>query len=205
MIRIILEGLMLGLSAGIYCVGACLVFFMPYLLVEGKQKIFENLRKILSFMLGRLIAYIAFALIIGFLGSSYQNIFTVRFSYICLIVASLLMLFYSLAHNFRDSRFCVPFINRFSLMRIPFFLGLFTGLNPCPPFLVGATRLWTLNSILGGVILFIAFFIGTSVYMIPLIFISYFNKSERIKQIGLMVALLSSLWFLFVGISGLIH
>ncbi len=196
---------MLGLSAGIYCVGACLVFFMPYLLVEGKQKVLENLRKVLSFMLGRLIAYIVFALIIGFIGLSYQNIFTVRFSHICLIAASLSMLIYSLTHSFKDSRFCALFINRFSMIRIPFTLGLFTGLNPCPPFLVGATRLWTLNNILGGVVLFIAFFLGTSVYMIPLIFISYLNKSERIKHIGLMVASLSSLWFLFVGILGLIR
>jgi len=205
MIRIILEGLLLGLSAGIYCLGACLVFFMPYLLVEGKQRIFENLSKVLSFMLGRLIAYIAFALIIGFVGSSYYSIFTARFSHICLIVAASFMLIYSFTHNFRDSGFCAPFINRFSLMRIPFFLGLFTGLNPCPPFLVGVVRLWTLNNIFGGVVLFIAFFLGTSIYMIPLAFVSYFNKSERIRQIGLMLALLSSLWFLFVGITGLMH
>ncbi len=205
MTRIIFEGMMLGLSAGIYCVGICFVFFIPYLLVEGKLKVFENLRKISSFMLGRFIAYIAFALIMGFIGSSYQNIFTARLSYICLIAASSLMLIYSIGHNFRDSGFCAPLVNRFSLMRIPFFLGLFTGLNPCPPFLVGAARLWTLNDILGGVVLFIAFFLGTSVYMIPLAFVSYLNKSERIKQIGLMVALLSSLWFLFVGIAGLMR
>ncbi len=196
---------MLGLSAGIYCVGSCLVFFMPYLLVEGKQKAFENLRKVLSFMLGRFIAYIVFALIIGFIGSSYQGFFTSRFSNICLIVAASLMLIYSLSHSFRDSGFCAPFIKHFSLMRIPFFLGLFTGLNPCPPFLVGIARLLTLNNIFGGVVLFIAFFLGTSVYMFPLAFVSYFNRSERIKQIGLMVALLSSLWFLFVGIIGLMH
>ncbi len=205
MIRIILEGLMLGLSSGIYCVGSCLVFFMPYLLVEGKQKVFENLGKILSFMTGRLIAYIAFALITGFIGSSYQSLFTNRFSNICLIAAASLMLIYSLSHSFRGSGFCAPFIRRFSLMRIPFFLGLFTGLNPCPPFLVGVARLLTLNNILGGVVLFIAFFLGTSAYMIPLVFVSYLNKNERIKQIGIMVALLSSIWFLFVGIAGLMR
>jgi len=205
MIRIILEGLTLGLSAGIYCIGACLVFFVPYLLVEGKKNISDSLRKIFSFMLGRLTAYIIFALIAGFIGSLYQNIFTIRLSHICLIVASLLMLGYSLAHNFKDSAFCGGLVRRFSLIRIPFFLGLFTGLNPCPPFLVGVVRLWTLNNILGGVVLFMAFFLGTSVYMIPLLFIPYLNRSERIKRIGLMVTLLSSLWFLFVGISGLIR
>ncbi len=196
---------MLGLSAGIYCVGSCLAFFMPYLLVEGRQKVLENLGKIISFMSGRLIGYIAFALIVGFIGSSHQSIFTNRFANICLVVAASLMLIYSLSHSFRDTAFCAALTKRFSLTRVPFFLGLFTGLNPCPPFLVGVARLLTINNILGGVVLFIAFFLGTSVYIFPLAFISYFNKSERIRQIGLMVALLSSIWFLFVGISGLMR
>lgn len=194
---------MLGLSAGVYCLGTCFVFFMPYLLVEGRQRIFENLNKILLFMLGRLIAYISFALIMGFIGVSHRDIFTAKFSYFSLIIASSLMLIYALTHNFANSGFCKLLIDRFRLMRIPFFLGLFSGLNPCLPFLVGMTRLWTINSIFGGMILFVAFFLGTSVYMIPLVFISYLNRRERIKQIGVMVAILSSVWFLFVGISGL--
>ncbi len=205
MIRIIFEGLILGLSSGGYCVGACLVFFMPYLLVEGKQRLFENLMKIFLFMSGRLIAYISFALIMGFIGITHRDILTVKFSNWCLIIASLLMLIYTLTHNFSDSKFCRPFIQRFSLLRIPFFLGFFSGLNPCPPFLVGLTRILTLHSVFEGVILFAAFFLGTSVYMIPLIFVSYLNRMERVKQIGLIVALLSSLWFLFVGIAGIIR
>ncbi len=204
MIRIMIEGFALGLSAGIYCLGACLVFFVPYLFVEAKEKVFENAKRVSSFMAGRLIAYIAFALIVGFAGSSYKNIFTARFSHISLVIASLMMLAYSLVHNFRDTKFCSRYVDRFSLMRMPFFLGLFTGLNPCPPFLVGATRLWTLGDIIGGVVLFAAFFAGTSVYIIPLVFVSGLNKTERIRRIGAMVALLSSIWFLCVGISGLI-
>ena len=196
---------MLGLSSGVYCAGSCLAFFVPYLLAEGKKNISENIYKISSFMLGRLTAYIVFALVMGFIGAAYRNIFTSRFSHICLIVASSLMLIYSLSRNFKDSGFCANLVRGFSLTRMPFLLGLFTGLNPCPPFLVGAARLWTLNSIFSGVVLFIAFFLGTSVYMIPLAFVSYVNKSERIKNIGLMVAVLSGIWFLFVGISGLMR
>ncbi len=205
MTRIIFEGLTLGLSSGVCCVGSCLVFFAPYLLVEGRVKISENIKKILSFMLGRLIAYIAFALIMGFIGASYRNIFTVKFSYISLIAASLAMLIYSLSHSFKNSGFCAHFIKRFSLLRIPFFLGVFTGLNLCPPFLVGAARLWTMNNIIGGVILFIAFFLGTSIYILPLVFVSSLNKSERVRQAGLIAALLSGAWFLFVGITGLMR
>lgn len=176
---------------------------MPYLIVEARQKVSENARKISLFMLGRFIAYIGFAVMMGSIGERYQKIFTARFSHASLAIASLLMLAYALTHNFADARLCKPFLQRFRAMRMPFFLGLFTGLNPCLPFLVGVTRLWTLHDITRGVVLFAAFFLGTSVYMIPLIFVSYLNRMERVKHIGLMVAMLSSVWFLFVGITGL--
>ena len=205
MIQVIIEGLMLGLSTGAYCISVCLVFFMPYLLVDGKQKVFENLKNILSFLIGRFIAYIGFALLMGIIGDKYQNILTTKFSHVSLITVSTLMIIYALVNSSIDSKFCKPLVNRFSMMRIPFLLGLFSGLNPCLPFLVGVTRLWTLNSIFRGVILFSAFFIGTSVYMIPFIFVSYLNRIERVKQIGVMVAILAGFWFLFVGISGLIN
>jgi sulfite exporter TauE/SafE len=205
MTGIIIEGFLLGLSAGVYCVGSCMVFFMPYLVVEGRQNIFDNLKKISSFMLGRLIAYIIFAVVAGLIGTAYGNIFTARFSNICLVAASSFMIVYSLTRNSRSSGFCALFVERASLMRVPFFLGMLTGLNPCPPFLVGTARLWTLHDISGGVVLFIAFFMGTSIYMIPLVFVPFISKSERIKRIAIMVALISGVWFLFMGIAGLMR
>ncbi len=103
MIRIIFEGVMLGVSAGVYCAGTCLVFFMPYLLAEGEQRMSGNLKKISLFMLGRLIAYIGFALIVGLVMSANRSIFTARFSHIALIMASTVMLVYGQAHNFSGS------------------------------------------------------------------------------------------------------
>ncbi len=205
MIQVITEGLMLGLSTGAYCVGVCMVFFMPYLLIEGKQNIHENLKNILLFLSGRFIAYIAFAWVMAVVGTTYRELFTVRFSHASLIVASLLMLGYAFIHNFSDSKSCMPYLHKLRFMRIPFFLGLFSGLNPCMPFLVGVARLWTLQSVVLGVVLFIAFFFGTSVYMIPLLFVAYLNRIERVRQIGVIVAILSGLWFLVIGISGLIN
>jgi sulfite exporter TauE/SafE len=204
MIRIIFEGFFLGLSTGAYCISACLVFFMPYLLVEARQNVRENLKQIGSFMGGRLIAYIGFAVAMGAIETTHKEMFTPRFTHLSLVVVSLIMFFYALSNHFADAKICSTFIHRFRLVRIPFFLGLFSGLSPCMPFLVGATRLWTLNNIGQGVILFAAFFVGTSLYMTPLIFVGYINRFERVKRIGILVALLSSLWFFFVGISGLL-
>ena len=130
--RIIIEGLMLGLSTGANCAGSCLVFFMPYLLAEGKPQLWENLKKISLVMLGRLIAYSSFALIMGFLGSEFKHVFTDRLAHLGLIAASLLMLIYVLTHKFSESKFCSYFIRRFNLIRLPFFLGLFSSAFALP-------------------------------------------------------------------------
>jgi len=205
MIQIILEGLMLGISAGVYCVGSCLAFFMPYLLAEGKQKVAQNLKQIVLFLLGRLIAYISFALIMGLLGQFYQGVITPFFSHVSLIIVSFLMLVYAFTRNFAEAKWCGFFTSRLKLTRIPFLLGLFSGLSPCLPFLAGLSRLLTLKSIILGVILFLGFFAGTSVYTLPLVFVSFLNRLERVKRIGEIIVFLSGIWFLFVGIAGLIH
>lgn len=204
MLNIIIEGLLLGLSTGVACLGVCLVFFMPYLLVEGKQSVVDNLRNILFFMLGRLISYIGFALFMGFLATRHKPM-PARFSYFSLIIISCLMLIYALTQNFRESGFCRRLIRHFSSVRMPFVLGLLLGLSPCVPFLAGVLRIWTLQSVYKSVILFFAFFLGTSVYMIPLIFTSFLNRIERVKRIGLIMAFISGAWFLFEGILGLMR
>ena len=202
MIRIFFEGLLLGLSTGAYCMGTCLVFFMPYLLAEGRHGVRDNLNTVLFFMLGRFISYICFAVLVSFLGVKYRDIFTNRVFYFGLIIVSVLMLVYALTRSFGELKFCRRLLGHFSSARMPFVLGMLSGLHPCMPFLAAAARVLTLGSILLGVVLFLAFFLGTSVYMIPMFFVSYLNRVERLKQIGLMILFLSGLWFLCVGISG---
>lgn len=204
MLQVTIEGLLLGLSSGAYCLGACFVFFMPYLLAEAKEKTAENLKNILFFLSGRLISYIIFALVIGFLGGRFRNVFTDKMSHLSLVVVSSLMLVYGLTKNFGELRFCRFILTHFTAIRMPFILGLFLGLNPCMPFLTGAIRIWTLGSVFLAVILFSAFFLGSSLYLIPLVFISYLNRIGRLEQIGAILSLISGIWFLFIGLSGLI-
>jgi len=202
--QIILEGLLLGLSTGAYCMGTCMVFFMPYLLAEGKTSIMENTKRISLFMLGRLVAYLGFAVLIGFLGAEFKGAFPAQLSHIGLIAISLVMLAYAITRNFKKSKYCQGVAKTLDSRRMPFMLGLLLGLNPCLPFLVGATRVWTLGNVLQGVILFIAFFLGTSVYVVPLIFVSYLNQAERIRNIGLLMIFIASIYFLITGVLGLI-
>ncbi|HDZ76927.1 MAG TPA: sulfite exporter TauE/SafE family protein [Candidatus Omnitrophica bacterium] len=205
MLQTIIEGLFLGISTGVYCMGTCMLFFMPYLLVEGKKDIRQNSINILFFLLGRFLSYIGFAVFVGFLAQKYKQNIPPEFSYFCLVILSLLILVYAATRNSPNARICQRLAPHLGRWRMPLVLGLLSGLNPCVPFLAAASRVLTLGTILSSVVLFFAFFIGTSVYMIPFIFVAFLNRVERVKDIGLIIAFLCGVWFLFVGISGLIH
>lgn len=202
--QIITEGFILGLSTGIYCLSACGPFFVPYLLAEGKGKIKTNLGFILEFMFGRLIAYLLFALVVGFLGTHYRTVIPPKLFSLALIFSSLLLIAYALTKNLPRWRFCGWLTSHFPVTRMPFSLGFLIGFNVCPPFLVGLTRLLELNNIMGGLLFFLSFFLGTSLYMLPLILLGPLATwIERLRSIASLTALLSGIWFLVNGIFAL--
>lgn len=202
MVQVIFEGLLLGLSSGAYCIGTCLVFFIPYIISQN-EPLNKNIKTVLFFMSGRLVSYVGFAALIGLLGENFSGLIPPKLSHISLITVSLLMLFYAVIQNFKGLKFCRIILPHFDTKRMPFILGVFLGLNPCIPFLAGAVRIWTLHDLFLGIVLFLAFFIGASVYILPLFFAYYLNRIERVRTIGLILTLLCGIWFLFVGITGL--
>ena len=68
-----MEGFFLGLSTGLYCLGACAPVFVPYLLAEGSGGRFQA-RAVAEFMAGRLAAYLLFAVAVGALGARFQGL-----------------------------------------------------------------------------------------------------------------------------------
>lgn len=199
--QIIAEGFILGLSTGIYCLGACGPFFVPYLLAEGKGKIKTNLGYILEFMLGRLIAYLLFALVVSFAGTHYRMAVPPKLLSLALIFSSLLLIAYALTKNLPQWRLCNWLTSHFPVSRTPFFLGFLIGFNICPPFIVGLMRLLELSNIMHGVLFFLSFFLGTSVYMLPLILLGPLAAwIERLRFIAGLAAMLSGIWFLINGI-----
>lgn len=195
MVQIIIEGFTLGLATGVYCLGACSPFLIPYLLSEAKSW-FGNILKITEFMAGRLIAYILFALLASIIGST--DIISKKLIIISTIIISILMIFYGITKTFPETGFCKAFSKSIFSVRIPFFLGFVIGINLCPPFILGLTRLIELGNIFKGIIFFSVFFCGTTLYMmIPVLFSPLYKK---LQNIGSIVAIMSGLWFLITGI-----
>lgn len=201
MFQILTEGFSLGISTGFYCLGACMPFFLPYLLTQEDARFKANLKIIVEFLFGRMIAYILFAALISFLGITFKGYIPPKFLAAVLILVSLLMIVYAFVHSMPRLDFCKWVIARSKFFRMPFLLGFLIGLNPCPPFLVGMVRLLMLGSVIKSVILFFAFFLGTSIYTFPLIFVGGFSRIERMRAIGIMMAFIAGFWFLILGIT----
>lgn len=203
MAQVIVEGWLLGLSTGPYCLGACAPFLVPYLFAEGQGGWRANARLLGQFLLGRLIAYLLFGAVVGWLGQTLQPYLTQRLASIALALTAALMLVYALSRQLPRWRVCLGVQGGLKRLRMPFVLGLLIGINVCPPFVAGVMRLWQLGAWSYSVVFFLSFFAGTSLYLLPLLGISPFASVVRFQSIGTLSAILISLWFLVAALAGL--
>src|SRR4030042_1680787 len=67
-------------------------------------------------------------------------------------------------------------------------LGFLTGLNLCPPFLLAFTEAAKTGVLWRSVLFFAAFFVGTSVYILPLAILGLGRRVEALQYIGRLAA-----------------
>ncbi|MCX6796633.1 MAG: sulfite exporter TauE/SafE family protein [Candidatus Falkowbacteria bacterium] len=178
MLEIIINALLLGFSTGLSCLTFCTPFFLPYILSE-ERKIKANFWELIKFFGGRLTGYLAFGLILGYLGQQLNVGWVNVFSTVSLAILSLLIILYGF--NFFKINFCGLKLTK---VRLPFWIGLLTGVNICPPFLLALNYIFILGNITQGIIYFFFFFLATNVYFIPLIFLGRLSYLEEFKKIA---------------------
>jgi len=86
-----------------------------------------------------------------------------------------------------------------------FILGILTGINFCPSFLIALSKAVDLSGALSGMMLFLGFFFGTSVFLMPLAFIGQISKVSRMKLVARYASILVAVWFTFSGVKGIKH
>jgi len=200
--QLIIEGWALGLATGPYCLGACAPFLVPYLFAEGRATWRGNLRIVGEFMAGRFVAYALFGALVGWVGAWLRPHVSVWMTSIALGVTAAVMLLYAINQSLPRWQLCAPFIAPTWGRRVPFVLGFLIGINVCPPFLVAVARLMQLGRVAGGVIFFLSFFLGTSLYLLPILGVSPLTKIERLRFVGSLSALLAGSWFLLRAFLG---
>lgn len=198
--RILAEGFTLGLSTGSVCLVACAPLLVPYLLAESKALWLANFWLLVQFMVGRLLAYLLFAVAVGLagvhLGASLPN----WAEGTALFLAGCLMLVYAAARSDSHPGLCRMAAKAIPASKMPFLMGFLVGINVCPPFLAAAARVFALRDVGLSVLYFLAFFAGTSLYILPLVVLTPAARLERLKSIGWLACILSGLWFCCSGL-----
>lgn len=185
------SGYLVGLSVGVYCLGLCLPVFLP-ILMSQKRNLKKSFLVVLEFSLGRLLGYLLFGLIIGYLGQSIHHkwIHTL-ISLINLWMGIALILF---ALGRIDKKLCA--LLPFTKIKWPFLIGFLTGINICPPMLASLTHVFNLKSAISSLLYFLFFFLGTSTYIVPAAFFGIFTKSNLIQKIARLSGVLAGLYFI---------
>jgi sulfite exporter TauE/SafE len=165
-----MDALILGLSTGASCLASCAPFIVPVLAIEGVEARPRRFALIALFLAGRLLAYAATGFVAGTLGSLAAGFLDPGLDRALLragwAVGGLVLLAGGLA-GLGGHSLCrrLASIERPGLSS--FVLGLAAGLSLCPPFIAAASRAAALGA-LGGVLYFLLFFAGTSVWILPL-------------------------------------
>jgi len=184
-------GFFSGLSTGVYCLGLCLPVFLP-LLLSQKRTTKSSFLVLVEFSFGRLLGYLFFGLIFGWIGQSVENNLIHYLAAIANVWIGILMILYSLGNI--DKKLCS--IKIFYKLKWPFLLGLLTGVNVCPPFLGSLVYVFNLKDIATSLFYFFMFFLGTSIYIIPAAFLGVFTKVKPLQKLARISGVIIGLYFI---------
>jgi len=211
MLNLSIEAFLLGISTGAYCFSQCGLVFIPFALSENGTNIRTNNQIVLEFLFGRFAAYSLAGLIVGFLGQTFNNKYSffendsglriiIGSSYIILSVLLIVNAFY---YNKKNETCRFTRFKKYS--HFPFVLGIFTGVNICPPFILAITKAFETQSIMMGFSFFIIFYIATSIFILPLIFSGFLKRMEAVKIVARITSVLAGIYLGIQGIGYLIN
>ena len=199
-----MQGFLLGLANGTTCLAFCAPALIPFLMHEG-QTVRQNMVTLLKFLGGRMGGYLIFGLLAWATGSllleavGYQALI-IGVAYVGLAAVLLVAALRKKA----PSRTCAFEGARATLNRWPAFLpigmGFLAGLKICPPLLLAFTDAASTGTLVGSLIFFLAFFLGTSVYFIPIPFLGVFRRVSALQTVGKFAAVIVALYYLYAGI-----
>jgi sulfite exporter TauE/SafE len=187
----IFSGYLAGLSVGVFCLGLCLPVFLPILLSQ-KRTPKKSLLLVIEFSLGRLMGYLFFGLIFGWLGQKIQSDFIHTIASLANIWLGIMIILYSLGTI--DKKFCA--LIPFAKIKWPIFLGFLTGVNICPPFLASLSYVFNLKDVLSSLFYFLMFFLGTSTYIVPSALLGVFTKYNWLLKIARLSGILAGTYFI---------
>ncbi len=189
--------LLTGLASGGWCLASCLPFVAP-IMVEQERPHREQWNVIGQFLLGRLVGYIGFGAVAGFLGERIADGSLDLVITLAMMVLSLLMILQAIG-LIRADRLSVCMASSSRYRSLPIVMGFLMGANVCPPFLLALTSAFKASGMWYGVNFFFWFFVGTSFYFVPAVFLGRLGKYREFRLVGRIAALFVGGLFLLQG------
>jgi hypothetical protein len=199
------ESFILGISSGSACVATCGLVMFPYLM-SGSAGIKKITIDLSIFMATRFVVYFILATLSWYFGQALFHNPVVRSIVpgILYIGLSVMLVYYSISKSRKNN--CpakmLTAINDKKL--IPIVLGVVNSIGFCPALFIVLTKGATQNSLMQSYLAFTAFFIGSSVWFLPLPFAGKVKKAEVLKTIGILATGLAGIIFMIKGITILI-
>jgi sulfite exporter TauE/SafE len=194
------EAFLLGLSTGPICLAYCAPVLAPLIVsVDGPQGFSRTTRLLGLFLVGRLAGYLCVGLVAGVVGS---RLFTPGSGPVWVVTLSMgvALLVFGLMKNFPRMKLCTLWPAGRASTGWGIVLGFLTGLSICPPFVAAITSSTTLGAVHSSVLYFVAFFVGTAVYIPPMILLGPLSAKVPFNQVAKGCLLLSGAWFVYRGV-----
>ncbi len=161
--HLFIQGFAAGLSLGPVCFWNCGVFHGTLLTRYADAGRRRTLRLAAALLAGRLTAYLGFGLAVGLLAA--EHLWSPR-PWLIFLVLGGIMAYYAV-RPVRPGCACAPPPAWGRITWSAFGLGLLTGATPCPPFLAALVIALQTRGPAGAMIVFFAFFAGTSLWLVP--------------------------------------
>lgn len=200
-----LDSLILGVSSGSACVATCGIVMFPYLMSGSAGT--KNITVDLSiFMLARFIVYFILATLSWYFGQALFSNPVIRniVPGILYIGLSIMLVYYSISKSRKANCPAKMFTAINNKKLIPIILGIVNSLGFCPALFIVLTKGATQNNLMQSYLAFTAFFIGSSIWFLPLPFVGKIKKGDVLKTIGILATGLAGIIFMIKGITILI-
>ncbi len=194
------EGILLGLSLGVTCIATCAPVYAP-ILMQRARGVGLALAAVLLMSAGRFLSYAAVGIIVGAAGSAAAETLPIAtITALSYFFIAAFLTYTALVHGRAEKHGGCQQGLIAKTAGNPFLAGIVTGFSVCPPFLGAIIRGFDAGGAVGGMLLFIGFFAGTTSYFLPMIFLPLIARHRIIRIIGIFFSLVAALWFTLLGL-----
>ena len=199
-----MKGFLLGLANGVTCLAFCAPVLVPYLLQEGTT-VPRSLLVLLQFLGGRLGGYAVFGLLAWATGSLLTQATDAQSLVIGTAYVGLAALLLVNALRKRaPAGACALEGAQARLARwpalLPLGMGVLAGLKVCPPLLLAFADAASTGTLGGSLLVFLTFFLGTSIYFLPISFVGAFRHIGELRIVARFAAVIVSVYYLYLGV-----